>query len=76
MEAIMFTIDLKCPKCNREMIEGFIADNKDGAILVSKWIEGEPQKGFWGSIKTKGKRSAQIKTYMCSGCGYLESYAS
>ncbi len=76
MEARMSVIELKCPKCNRKMLEGFIADYTHGAILVSKWIEGEPEKSFWRGLKTRGKRSARVKTYMCSGCGYLESYAS
>jgi phage FluMu protein Com len=71
----MTAINIKCPKCNEEMEEGFIADYTHGAVLVSKWVEGEPEKSFWLGTKTRGKEKVKVKTYRCSGCGYLESYA-
>jgi hypothetical protein len=65
----------ECPKCRKMMEEGFIADMTYGAVLASKWIEGEPEKSFWTGTKTKGKRQVEILTFRCPDCGYLESYA-
>ncbi|HEX8921155.1 MAG TPA: hypothetical protein VF766_06735 [Pyrinomonadaceae bacterium] len=71
----MLTPDHKCQKCQHEMEEGFIADVTYGAVVTSKWIEGEPEKSFWTGTKTKGKRHVEILTFRCTNCGYLESYA-
>ena len=72
----MTTAKLKCPKCKREMEEGFIADFYGGGTArPGKWVEGQPEKSFWTGIKTSGKELIRITTYRCTGCGYLESYA-
>jgi predicted nucleic-acid-binding Zn-ribbon protein len=71
----MTTPEHKCPKCQHEMEEGFIADVTYGGVVTSKWVEGEPEKSFWTGTKTRGKRQVEILTFRCSNCGYLESYA-
>jgi Domain of unknown function (DUF6487) len=71
----MAVTNLKCPKCQSKMEEGFIADKTHGSVLVSKWVEGEPESSFWTVTKTHGKEQLEIRTYRCVGCGYLESYA-
>ena len=65
----------ECPKCRASMDEGFIKDETYGQVLASKWVEGPPEKSFWTGTKTKGKEQVQVRTYRCSSCGYLESYA-
>jgi hypothetical protein len=57
------------------METGFIPDMSYAAILSSSWVEGEPAKGFLGNIKLGGKRRIAAKTFRCTKCGYLESYA-
>jgi hypothetical protein len=38
----------RCPKCNSEMVQGFIVDfHAGGQRLVSNWVEGAPEKSFW-----------------------------
>ena len=64
-----------CPKCQGSMSEGFIADKTHGGTGVSSWIEGRPEKNFWG-IKIRGKISKEIATWRCGRCGFLESYAA
>jgi predicted nucleic-acid-binding Zn-ribbon protein len=64
-----------CPKCRVRMEEGFIKDITHGAVLVSKWVEGAPEKGLLRSVKTRKKRQLDVATYRCTRCGYLESYA-
>jgi hypothetical protein len=63
-----------CPKCRAKMEVGAIADNTYNRTLVSTWIEGMPEKGFFG-LKARGKKQLEITTYRCTSCGYLESYA-
>ena len=64
-----------CPKCEAMMEDGFIRDNTHGGNLASEWIEGQVEKSFWVGVKTKGKTHYQIRSYRCSRCGFLESYA-
>jgi hypothetical protein len=74
--------DPKCPKCKSDMEKGFIADFKEEAgaitaagVMVSRWVEGEPEESFWTGLKLSDRRQMEIRTYRCFGCGYLESYA-
>ena len=71
----MTNADTSCPKCKEKMEEGFIIDVNQGHRLVSHWVEGPPEKGLWFGIKLKGKRQKSIRTWRCTSCGYLESYA-
>jgi len=57
------------------MEPGFIPDVSYGAVLKAAWLEGTPDKGVFGSLKTRGKRRIDITTHRCTSCGYLESYA-
>jgi len=63
-----------CPKCQGKMEEGVIGDVSYNKTLASKWIEGIPEKGFFG-LKVRGKRQFEVTSYRCISCGYLESYA-
>jgi hypothetical protein len=70
-----------CPKCQGEMVQGFVADYVASVIRVSSWVEGPPVKRSWGGIKlrsfwgTKLREQIPIGTFRCAVCGYLESYA-
>ena len=57
------------------METGFIVDEGYGTRTVSRWVRGEPQFGFFGNLKVRRKEGADIDTYRCTRCGYLESYA-
>lgn len=71
----MSTQSLVCPKCEGEMVQGFVPDHgHGGAILVSSWVAGPPAKSFWYGTKVQGK-GIPIGTFRCASCGYLESYA-
>ncbi len=62
-----------CPKCDGEMMQGFILDHTYGAHLVASWIPGAPESSFWRG--TKSGPAIPIGTLRCSSCGFLESYA-
>jgi len=63
-----------CPKCQGSMSEGFIATEKSGTSAVSNWVQGAPDKRWWG-IKLGKKAQHEIQTWRCGRCGFLESYA-
>jgi Domain of unknown function (DUF6487) len=65
-----------CPRCNRDMERGFIADVAYGQVLQSNWTPGTPvPRKFIGGVKWRAERSRPIVTYRCTGCGFLDSYA-
>jgi hypothetical protein len=59
------------------MEPGFLLELRDGnQKVVTEWIEGVPEKGWFGLVKIRGKRKLTVETVRCTRCGYLESYAS
>jgi hypothetical protein len=59
------------------MEAGFLLEQRDGNMRgVTEWIEGAPEKGWFGNVKVRGKRQLAVETHRCNRCGYLESYAS
>ena len=74
---------LSCPKCNGEMINGFVMDSTFGAALVSQWVKGSPQiaRASFGILPQSGIEAPKtedvipIATFRCQSCGFLESYA-
>ena len=72
----MSTKTTRCPKCNGEMVQGFIVDwHQGGGRLVSNWVEGAPEKSFWHGTNVPAERCLPVGTFRCSACGFLESYA-
>ena len=67
--------ELKCPKCQGLMIQGFIPGYTEGAKYVSSWVEGQPKRSslHWTKVPLGG--GIPIAAYRCKGCGYLEFYA-
>ena len=66
----------ECPKCGKRMEPGYVLDITHGAMAQSSWIEGAPERSFWTGLKLKGHQRLPVTTYRCTGCGYLESYAT
>jgi hypothetical protein len=66
----------RCPKCNGEMVQGFIVDHHGGGKrLVSNWVEGAPEKSVWRVTKASTEKCIPVGVFRCSACGFLESYA-
>jgi hypothetical protein len=63
-----------CAKCGGRMDQGFIPDATDNTTKVTNWVEGQPQKRWYG-LKTRGLRKLPIESWRCGRCGYLENYA-
>ncbi len=66
---------IPCPKCQGQMIQGFIPDYTEGAKYVASWVEGHPQTSVFWYTKVPMGGGIPIATYRCKGCGYLEFYA-
>lgn len=67
--------NLRCPKCNGSMSQGFPIDSTHNAVRVAQWAEGEPAYWFLRILRMKGRRRLPIESWRCDKCGYLEEYA-
>ncbi len=57
------------------MEQGFIVDCTEGGKVVSHWLAGKPEFGYFGGLKTRERVQHPVTTFRCQKCGYLESYA-
>jgi len=65
-----------CAKCGGRMEQGFTLDHTDGGgRSVTSWVEGAPQKGWFGWISLRGKRKFEVQAWRCPRCFLLENYA-
>lgn len=64
-----------CPKCNGEMVQGFIFEIDGPRRAVSTWIEGAPERSFWQGAKVRADKGIPVGTFRCAACGFLEAYA-
>ena len=71
----MTATPMTCPKCQREMVQGFVADFTHGAVTVATWVEGPPEISFWSGTKIEPRKKLPVATFRCVSRGFLESYA-
>ena len=64
-----------CPKCQGDMVLGFVADFAAAQVVASTWVEGPPEKSVWYGTNVPEAKCIPIGTFRCAACGYLESYA-
>ena len=65
----------RCGKCGSGMKEGFLLDFAHNQARVGQWAEGEPEYWLLKILKLRGRRKLPIRTFRCTKCGFLESYA-
>jgi hypothetical protein len=65
---------MSCPKCQGEMVQGYVLDLTPIGVRVSEWNAGPPKKAGWASI-IDSTSQIPISTFRCQSCGFLESYA-
>jgi hypothetical protein len=58
------------------MEEGFRVDGTQGGVASERWMPGPPETSFWAGTNTDKARIRQVRTFCCSECGCLESYAA
>lgn len=74
---------MKCPKCDGEMVSGYVYGRSNVVAIVNYWVERESMKKSWiGSMFTespdessKAADAIPVATFRCQSCGFLESYA-
>lgn len=67
--------NIPCPKCQEQMVQGFVLDHTYGGVDLGAWIEGPPKWSFWSGIQFRGHTKIPIAAFRCQGCGFLEFYA-
>jgi hypothetical protein len=79
---VVADFDLRCAKCKARMEQGFIPDRGQAYIdrrnpymYLATWVAGTPERSFWLGITTRGRAEIPVRTFRCTACGYLESYA-
>jgi hypothetical protein len=66
---------MKCPKCNGNMLQGFMIDYAHSALYVGAWYEGQPEKSFWIKTRRPKTQGIPIGAFRCQQCGLLELYS-
>jgi hypothetical protein len=65
-----------CPDCQRRMEGGYLLDRAHATHEVGTWVEGAPEKSFWGGIKNKKNvRQLTVYAWRCPGCKQVRLYA-
>jgi hypothetical protein len=64
-----------CPKCAKQMEDGFLLDGDQGGPFQGNWAEGKPAFGWFGGLKVFGRVQRPITAFRCTSCGYVELYA-
>ena len=65
-----------CPKCQHDMVRGFIPEDSQAGRRLQIWVEGKPEHSSWtGQVLTQKRRQWYVRACRCSFCGYVESYA-
>lgn len=67
--------NMQCPKCQGEMVQGFVPDYYQTGIFVVGWHPGQPKKSFWNRTKVAEAEGIPIGAFRCQKCGFLEFYA-
>lgn len=65
----------RCGKCGGAMKEGFLVDISQRISRISHWAEGAPEFWFLDILRMRGRRRLAVRSFRCSKCGFLESYA-
>jgi hypothetical protein len=71
----------KCSECGGLMEEGFIIDRSRAGIMVSRWLQGTPERygnSLLGAGIASPKKNAEcryVQSFRCHLCGFLKQYA-
>lgn len=66
---------MACADCGGAMERGYVLDHTHMKTVRVRWVQGEPDLGLLGGLRTGGKRQIAIRAFRCTGCGFLKQYA-
>jgi hypothetical protein len=65
-----------CTDCGGAMERGYVLDHAHhDRSMRARWVEGEPDIGMLGGLRTTSRRQIAIRAYRCTECGLLKQYA-
>lgn len=65
-----------CADCGGPLERGYVLDHAHMNNQVrARWVQGEPDVGFWNTLRVRGHRQIAIRAYRCTDCGLLRQYA-
>ena len=68
---------MNCPKCNKEMIEGYELMPTKIGYLPKIWVKEMSKKSLFGieMSNVDPKKAIEVKTFRCPDCGSLVDVA-
>lgn len=65
--------DRSCSRCGARTTEGYLLDRRQGVqAVVQQWIEGVPQRAWFGGLKLRDVAHGPIVARRCPKCGHLD----
>ena len=61
-----------CPKCKSAMETGFMLESDERGRHIAQWVQGTPERGFLGGLKTGQRDRRNVLAMRCTRCGFLE----
>lgn len=46
-----------------------------GHVAAGEWVEGPPEKSWWGGLKLKNRRRLTVYAWRCPGCTQVRLFA-
>jgi hypothetical protein len=62
---------LPCPKCQGQLVQGYVVEGIHEGVALSMWIIGQPTSDLFTRLKLTDAKMP-IGTFRCQSCGYLE----
>jgi hypothetical protein len=70
------TAKRSCSTCGGSTKEGFLLDRKrELQAGAQEWIEGAPETGWLGGVRTRGRAHGAVVATRCTQCGRLDLWA-
>ncbi|MBV9772817.1 MAG: hypothetical protein JO040_02665 [Gemmatimonadetes bacterium] len=64
-----------CPGCGVQLEGGFLLDQTNNGVAVTRWAEGFPERSIWTGVKLKGRRQFSVYAWRCPRCFEVRLYA-
>ena len=66
---------VECSDCRTPLVRGYLFDEGYYKESPADWIEGGPERGLLGGLKTGKRLRLTIEAWRCPSCSKLTLYA-